>query len=543
MFRRFLALTLVLLIGGLGVCAHAAVTADGTLPIVDEPIELTIWASIPGGMDDYTNNATTAWYEEQTGVHVNWIEVANAEQSTLFNTSIASGDYPDIYSMAVSGADILSYAEDGVAIPLNDLIDEYGYYLKQRLEEHPEVLEAITAPDGNIYMLPYLNYAPAIGQANKLWVYKEWLERYMEETGAEKPNTPDELEAMLLFFRDNDMNGNGDPNDEIIMTGQYNYGYDGGNPVYYLLNAFTFVPVNGRTRFFYADDENHMHSEVMTDEFREGLKWVNHLYEEGLIAEETFVQDLVTFRTLTTTTKDKVIVATAGAPYPFRLLTAQPDVENAVTFEDYEVLMPLERADGTTITPGYETETIGMKGFITSACEHPDVAMRWLDYFYSEEMQEYLTYGGVEGSGWEWQDVPSLGGDSKAAVTLLDATEYSALWNPEFIGNRWRDAKLQLAMADAGDETSIRVKINDLYEPYVQDVNIPAIVWCSDLDLSIEFSEMQTLLQDYLTTAINEFVLGIRDVDSDSDWNEYVDTLLNMGYEHYLEIAESYYFG
>ena len=72
--------------------AQAAVTADGAMPIVDEPTELTIWAAIPGGMDDYTNNPTTQWFEEKTGVHINWIEVANAESATLFNTSIASGD-------------------------------------------------------------------------------------------------------------------------------------------------------------------------------------------------------------------------------------------------------------------------------------------------------------------------------------------------------------------------------------------------------------------------------------------------------------------
>jgi len=543
MFKRIMTLTMALLMCVLSLSAQAAVTPDGALPIVDEPTELTIWVSIPGGMEDYVNNPTTAWYEEVTGVHVNWIEVANAEAATLFNTSIASGEYPDIYCYSLSGADTLTYAEDGVIIPLNDLIDEHAYYLKQRFESDPSVREAVTAPDGNIYMLPSVNYAPAIGQPNKLWVYKEWLERYMTETGAEKPNDPAELEAMLLFFRDNDMNGNGDTTDEIIMTGQYNYGFDGGNPVYYLLNAYAFVPVNGRTRFFYADEEGNMMTDVMTDEFREGLRWVNHLYEEGLIAEETFVQDLVTFRTLTTTTRDKVIVATAGAPYPFRLLVAQPGVENAVEFGDYEVLMPLEGADGVAVTPGHETENISMRCFITSACEQPEVAMRWLDYFFSEEMQQYVTYGGAEGEGWEWQDVPSLGGGDKAAVSLLNAEEYAAIWNPDFVGTRWRDAELQLAMADAGDETTIRVKINEMYEPYVRNVNIPSIVWCTDMDLAIEFSELQTLLYDYITAAINEFVLGIRDVDSDEDWQEYVSTLEDMGCEHYMEIAETYYFG
>ena len=110
--------------------ACADVTPDGQLPIVDAPAELTVWASIPGGMDDYTNNPTTKWVEEKTGVHINWIEVPNAEASSLFTTSLASGNYPDIYCRGASGADLLQYAEDGVITPLNDLIDKYGYYIK-----------------------------------------------------------------------------------------------------------------------------------------------------------------------------------------------------------------------------------------------------------------------------------------------------------------------------------------------------------------------------------------------------------------------------
>lgn len=50
------------------------------------------------------------------------------------------------------------------------------------------------------------------------------------------------------------------------------------------------------------------------------------------------MQSLTTFRSLTTTTKDKVTVAACAAPYPFRVLTMQTGVDNAVEWKDYEVL-------------------------------------------------------------------------------------------------------------------------------------------------------------------------------------------------------------
>ncbi len=523
--------------------ACADVTPDGQLPIVDAPAELTVWASIPGGMDDYTNNPTTKWVEEKTGVHINWIEVPNAEASSLFTTSLASGNYPDIYCRGASGADLLQYAEDGVIIPLNDLIDKYGYYIKQRLAEVPEALEAATAPDGNIYAFPKVTYRLYGSVPSKLWVYKDWLERYMNDTGSEKPHTPDELEKMLLYFRDNDMNGNGDPNDEIPMTGQYNYGWDGGNPVYYLLNAFVLTPSSGTSRFFYADEDHHIISNVMADGMREGLRYANRLYEEGLIAEETFVQDLVTFRSLTSTTKDKVIVATAGAPYPFRLLTMQPNVENSVEFTDYELLEPLQGTDGTTVVPSQTLNYVGMSSFITTACKNPEVAMRWMDYFYSEEMIQYLIYYGEEGKDWEWKEFPALGGGNTAAVSNLDAAQQAATWNPDFVGVRWMTADTYLKLPVNDIEAYLRVYGGLMYDKYAVQVNIPDVIWCSDPDLATEFTELRTLLENYITTAINEFVLGIRDIDSDADWNEYCTALGNMGYEHYIEVAEQYYFG
>jgi putative aldouronate transport system substrate-binding protein len=543
MFRKIVSLFLLLSLALTVLSAHADVTPDGQLPIVDEPTELTVWASIPGGMDDYTNNATTKWVEAKTGVHINWIEVANAEATSKFNTSIAGGDYPDIYCKGGSGAELMQYAEDGVIFPLNDLIDKYGFYLKQRLAERPDVLETITAPDGNIYSLPRISYNLYGASPSKLWVYSEWLQRYMDETGSEKPRTPEELEKMLLFFKENDMNGNGDPNDEIPMTGQYNYGWDGGNPVYYLLNAFTYTPVCQSTKFFFANEDNQITSNVMTDEMREGLRYANRLYEEGLIAEETFVQDLVTFRSLTTTTKDKVIVATAGAPYPFRLLTAQPNVENAVAFTDYELLEPLQGADGKTVTFKTQIDTVGMMSLITTSCKHPEVAMRWLDYFYSDEMVQYLNYYGEEGVDWEWKEFPSLGGDNTAAVSNLNASQQAAIWNPDFVGNRWTTSEIYLKLPVNDVEASLRVSGGLLYDQYAVPVNLPTVIWCTDNDLVTEFSELGTLIGNYLITAINEFVLGIRDVDSDADWQEYTSALKNMGYDHYIELAQEYYFG
>lgn len=538
MLRKISALLLSLVILLCGT-ALAEVTPNGEFPVVNTPTEITIWTSIPGTQTDYTNNATTKYYEEKTGVHVNWIEVADAEKATLFNTSLASASYPDYYMTGVNSTDLISYYEDGVIIPLNDLIDQYSVYLKQLLDENPSVREAITAPDGNIYSFPMVNYIPAGNVNAKIYVYKEWLQKYAEDTGKAKPNTAEGLEEMLLYFRDHDMNGNGDPSDEIALTGHYQYN-NTGIPVFYMLNGFCYVPND----YFFVGDDGRVCSNVKTDEFREGLRYANKLFNEGLIDEGIFVQSLTTFRSLTTTTKDKVTVAACAAPYPLRVLTMQTGVDNAVEWKDYEVLEPMQRADGTTVVAGISTVYVTTFGMITTACKNPEVVMRWVDSIYSPEMREYLIYGGEEGKGWEWKDgVKSIAGADRAVVSLLDVTERNAIWLPDWVGS-WVTEEMYCNNAAESDsaEAPLRVADGKLYDKYLKETGIPRINWCTDQDTTVEFGELNTLFVDYLNTAISEFTLGTRDINDDNVWQEYLNTLDAMGYDHYCDVATSYYF-
>ena len=215
--KKLISLLLALMLCLTAFAALAELTAPGTLPITTEPAELTIWAAPSVGQDDYDVSKMTKWVEEKTGIKLNFIQVSNVETSTLFNTSVASGEWPDIYMVGVSGPQALQYAADDVLMPLTDLIEEHGYFLKQAFEKYPLVKQEITAPDGEIYSFPTKRYTYSGSAVNKLWVYGEWLDRYMTETGKEAPDTPEELKDMLIFFRDNDMNGNGDANDETII--------------------------------------------------------------------------------------------------------------------------------------------------------------------------------------------------------------------------------------------------------------------------------------------------------------------------------------
>ena len=72
--------------------------------------------------------------QEETNVKINWTNYTWDEFGEKRNLDIAAGDVPDaILQAGMSDYDLLKYADQGVIIPLEDLIDKYMPNLKKVL--------------------------------------------------------------------------------------------------------------------------------------------------------------------------------------------------------------------------------------------------------------------------------------------------------------------------------------------------------------------------------------------------------------------------
>lgn len=79
------------------------------------------------------------------------------------------------------------------------------------------------------------------------------------------------------------------------------------------------------------------------------------------------------------------------------------------------------------------------------------------------------------------------------------------------------------------------------YQPYWVDTNIPLVTWSADTDLINSMNEYATLINDTVRMAYTEFILGLRDINNDSDWQAYLDELDAVGLDAYLELLTQYY--
>lgn len=130
-----------------------------------------------------------------------------------------------------------------------------------------------TSSDGNIYALAgwwgdINDYVP-----DYLYIRQDWL----DNLGLEMPETVDELYDVLVAFKEQDANGNGNPDDEIPMATK-----NGIKQLYYLMTGFGY----DTNSLWYTDDNGEVHYAAVEDQYKDMLAFLNKCYSEGLISDD-----------------------------------------------------------------------------------------------------------------------------------------------------------------------------------------------------------------------------------------------------------------
>lgn len=523
--------------------ADAALSPLGEYPLCAEKQEITVFTYEQGL--DFETNWVTKWYEEKTNVHVNW-SINGAEQFIeKLNLALASEDAIDViicggYSgTSVTASNLLKYANQGLILPLEELIENNTVYAKQRLEENDGWRETLTTPSGHIYSFPTLNECYHCMYYGKMWVNQEWL----KNLGLENPTTTEEFRDMLIAFRDQDANGNGDPTDEIPMMGAIdNFG---SRIDTYLMSAFIYD--DGGDRLFMEDGK--VVAAYMQDEFREGLAYIHGLYEEDLIYKDSFTQSRATRNQI----NSQKYESTVGAMGNIHHGIGNRGEGEPVRWMEYEPIAPLVGPDGLQITryDYYNKFKADYTGLVPATCSNPELVVRWMDWMLSDEGTRMVLNGG-ENIGWAAADEGSHGVDGRPAtwkpLILAEEDEYykNYSWYQCFPNYNSSDARLGQQQPEdmyAQDETGLEKFLYTFskqnYEPYGApiDMLVPPL-WYSDEAIS-EMAMLTTDINTYVEEAIARFIIG--DLDVETDWDSFQNELKALGVDRYLEIIQETY--
>jgi len=155
---------------------------------------------------------------EERRVHDLILEKTGADVRIVFSDGGAGGPCRSKRNMMLSSGEQLDFAElsiseavqafnEGLILPLNDLLDQYGLNLKKNVV--PEAFKRATY-EGNILGIPIEN---GLLTLNALQIRADWLAKLQLPV----PNTVDEYERVLQAFKERDPDGNGMP-DTVPLT-------------------------------------------------------------------------------------------------------------------------------------------------------------------------------------------------------------------------------------------------------------------------------------------------------------------------------------
>ena len=360
----------------------------------------------------WTENLFFQRMEEVTGVHLELLQYDTKEAWDAAKAAMLDGtlELPDAFFKAnLTTRETMAWYEAGKIIDLKPYLAEHAPNLWALLESHPEWMEAVTLPTGEIVALPALDEAQF---TTAMWINSVWLQKI----GKPAPTTVEELTEVLRAFRDRDMNGNGKRDDEVPLT------FASMWDLRFLGHAFG---INAND-YYVTTDENGKVSEILTtDANRAFLTWLHQLWEEKLLDQSGFtgIRDM----SLKMSEEKEVVYGVALSSSPIQLV----DVDE---LKQYALLEPLTY-EGKQVYRDLTGDVIRGTFAITSACKDPAAMLKWVDYLYTEE-GFILSEAGREGEefsinedgSWLWETA----NQEALSSVLAEATLRSGISMPGY---------------------------------------------------------------------------------------------------------------
>jgi putative aldouronate transport system substrate-binding protein len=492
---------------------------DSTKPILNDKgaqeLSFNVYSSKNASALDYNDMKIMQDLYESTNVYVTWENVSESVYGQQKNLIFGNKDQrPDaIYHAGMGAGEIIKYAKRNVLVPISDYLD-YMPNFKKILEERPDIkAQLINVEDGKIYSLPRIEEMGLLQNPNILFLNKAWTQAAIDAgalTGVSAADLKDglaltaaQMEALLSYFRDNDMNGNGKADDERPLSFVYNnwqgnqcdlYGMFGLND-----NLEHRIIVDGKVTYTIQDDR-----------FKEATNFLADWVSKGLIDKVSFEQSQDNFLA------NGKGLENYGAFYWWESETVVSNPENYITCAP--IIGP--NGDQTVCISNNPEVGTGELIFFTD-CENVEVLLAYFDRYYDPVISAQINYGPIgivyeeerDANGMLVQKALPEGKTSdelrlqNAPLGIIYLSDYA--WNN--VVNMEPRAKLRLE------------RLTAYVTPYMPANTKP----CPNLQFTLEelntLANYETNLNDYIRTNLIRWLLG--GGVSDADWTTFQNEL------------------
>ena len=368
-----------------------AITEEPSYFPLSEKSELSIWYPFPSNISDYIQSydehPVFQAVEAATNVKIEFVSCSDYQTGEQFSLMCASGDYCDMitkvnqnYTNGLVGA-----MEDEVIIPLNAYM-EYAPNYSAILQKYPDAEQAIKTDHGDIAMFAWIEGEQYVSSGPQ--IRQDWL----NALNMDIPETYDQLETYLeaiqsVYGCSSPYLVNSSSFSEILADGYGVAGCQIGGPE---ASGSAFYQENGR-----------VHCSYLEDGFRDYLTMMHNWFEKGLFSRD--------FLNISSNPMDSIVG---------ELITTN---QTGAWFDSVDSLsnyMVLTEGTGFAVSPmpapgltGYAVSHFGSEYnhvmgntvSVSTQCRDIELAMRWLDFFYSDEGALLANFG-VEGEAYDYDE-------------------------------------------------------------------------------------------------------------------------------------------
>ncbi|MEK4366017.1 ABC transporter substrate-binding protein [Paenibacillus sp. FSL M8-0212] len=370
-------------------CGNAGENSESNTSDPNSPITFTFFGADASPNWNKMQDAVGKKITEETGVSIDAeFDISSGGGNDRISLMAASGDYPDLI---FPKGNLTRLVDAGAMIDLTDLIEEHAPNLKKIYGEHFNRLK-YSNDDPSIYWIPTNG---AIDQVSFDATNGTAIQhRVVKELGYPEIETLNDFENVLReYYEKHPTTDDGQPTIPLTLSA------DGWRRMITVTDpAVMSTGGPGDGEYFINPDTYEAVLHYKRPEEKEYFRWLNKMYNEGLLDKDSFVQ------------KDDQYKSKIASGRVLSLLDPSwgfSDAENALksagkddmTYGFYPVTLDdsFQRKDFQNI--GFDGYGIG----ITVDCEDPVRAIKFLDWMSSEEGQVLRNWG-VEGEQYNVEE-------------------------------------------------------------------------------------------------------------------------------------------
>ena len=349
-----------------------------------DPVTFTFYSA--DGLEDTWTDPVAQTITEKTGVTLKMDYPADSNDSRI-ELMVATGEYPDF---VFAKGSVSALIRNDALIDMSDLIDEYGPNIKKLYGDEYENLR-YSSEDPSIYQLcsdkVQEETLETSGTAQLQWAV-------LQENQYRVPYTLEEYTQMIRDYMEKYPMINGKPAIGIsIVCSDWHWYTMLSNPSGYMNGSAD----NGQ--WIVDDEKQEVYYKHAADGQKEYYKWLNEMYNEGILDPEFATQ----------THEDFVLKVAEGRvlglldeewDYTGAEISLRADGQEEHTYAGLPVTI-----DRSVKCPSLKQQNlaVGWGIGITKSCKDPVRAVRFLDWLCSDEAQILLNWG-IEGVDYYYDE-------------------------------------------------------------------------------------------------------------------------------------------